>query len=638
VRDAALDGEVSRTLEGAAAQLQAGKWPQARGPIEQADQLLAAAGRAGRPQRLQELQRDLTMAERLEGIYSRFVDNNWAYAQNRAYAEAFRDYGLDLTVLSAAQAAERIRGRTIRLELVLALDFWSLCSIGTGPQTKPDGRHLRAIARAADPDPWRHRLRDALDDAKWALRNRPQLLALAAAADALQQPPESLALLGRAFGAERWGGLGIRPGIVGRVGPPPKSDKRSDPKPKGAPKLDEPRPVMPVEVLLRNGQRLHPDNVWLNIALGEYCLYEVRRYDEALRCFTAARTLRPHSPFITHSLGLAHYYRGSVDEACAEFSRAIELNPDYLEAWLARGTASFKRGKWDVVVADFSKVLERLPDKTRRDPLIVKMLTDWNPSWVTVRFYRGSAYTQLGQWDLAIADFAAALDVAADHGPARQARAYANSILGRWREAAADLTPADFANAPLNDVWFQVACLQLLQGGDDAYRRLCRQLLERIGQTEDGFTGYQAFLASRICMLRPATDPDPKQCLAWAEEAAAAQPKVPGFVHTAAVAHYRAGHFEQALARSQESMKADPKWGGKILNWLVLALAHERLGQAGEARKWMDKASSWRDKAALGPGKGEGVCPPDLPLSDWLEFQVLYPEAEAIFNGPKWRP
>jgi serine/threonine protein kinase/tetratricopeptide (TPR) repeat protein len=614
VRDGALDDEVRRTLDGAAALLQAGQWPQARVPIEQADQLLAAAGRAARPPRLQDLRHDLAMAERLEDIYSGSVDQE----QNAAYASAFRDYGVDLDVLSPAEAAQRIKARTIRLMLVQGLDFWSMNSDAGGNSRGLDRKELRAIAQAADPDPWRQRLRDAL-----GTFDQEALLALAESADVAGQPPATMALLGRA--------LAVPPLL-------PQFKVIPIVKPGNNPKLQPAEVALQnaqsAEVFLRKAQRQHPGDLWLNIALANYFLYIADRYDEAVRFYTVARTLRPKSWFITYRLGFAHYHRGSFEEAYAELCNALELKPDHLNALMSRAMAAVKLQRPEVVVADLTKVIELRPEKPVKRSLIYlpRRDVDWNPYWIP--FYRGSAFQRLGQWDKAIADLTEMIDGSPSYQAARHARAYSYTVLRRWREAADDLTPADFAKAPLNDVWFQVASLQLLQGGGDAYQRLCRQLLERIGQTKDGFTGYQAFLASRTCMLRPAKDPDPKQAMVWAEKAVAAQPKSPWFLHTLALAHYRAGHFEQAVARSQESMKADPKWGGNILNWLVLALAHERLGRADEARKWIDKASSWRDKAALGPGKGEGVCPPDLLLSDWLEFQVLYPEAAAIFKSP----
>jgi hypothetical protein len=46
------------------------------------------------------------------------------------------------------------------------------------------------------------------------------------------------------------------------------------------------------------------------------------------------------------------------------------------------------------------------------------------------------------------------------------------------------------------------------------------------------------------------------------------------------------------------SLRAQPEPGCAVLNWLWLALAHQRLGDSVNARSWLPKASSWLD--ALG--------------------------------------
>jgi tetratricopeptide (TPR) repeat protein len=119
----------------------------------------------------------------------------------------------------------------------------------------------------------------------------------------------------------------------------------------------------------------------------------------------------------------------------------------------------------------------------------------------------------------------------------------------------------------------------------------------------------------------------------WAEKAVASHPKSQWCLYTLALAHYRAGQFKEAVQRSHESLKADPHWCGIPLNWLLLGMAYQRLGQPEEARQWMDKASAWRERASRGSSpKGEQATPPDVHLNDWLEFQVLWREAEELLK------
>jgi hypothetical protein len=69
-----------------------------------------------------------------------------------------------------------------------------------------------------------------------------------------------------------------------------------------------------------------------------------------------------------------------------------------------------------------------------------------------------------------------------------------------------------------------------------------------------------------------------------------------------------------------------------MLNWLVLAMASHRLGQPREARQWLEKADQWREQLPRGKGGG-AISPPGLAGADWVEFHVLYREAEALLKA-----
>src|SRR5262249_42935655 len=134
------------------------KWLEAAAAVERAQKLLTAAGRQDAPARLAELQKDLALAQRLEDIYSqpKTEDFVWGREADAAYAEVFAHAGIDLANWSAAEAAERIKARSVRRELVRALDLWSFmrhrCELQTqagGPATRrPTWKQLTEIAAA----------------------------------------------------------------------------------------------------------------------------------------------------------------------------------------------------------------------------------------------------------------------------------------------------------------------------------------------------------------------------------------------------------------------------------------------------------------------------------------------------------
>jgi tetratricopeptide (TPR) repeat protein len=100
--------------------------------------------------------------------------------------------------------------------------------------------------------------------------------------------------------------------------------------------------------------------------------------------------------------------------------------------------------------------------------------------------------------------------------------------------------------------------------------------------------------------------------------------------------HCRAGRFPDAVALFEQSLRADRKVGRAVLNWLWLALAQQRLGKSEEARRWLDKASTWLDPYRDGmPDRAEQEL--GLHLHNWLEALVLRREAEALVRPAEKR-
>jgi hypothetical protein len=224
-------------------------------------------------QEVEELDRDVAMALRLQEAHLRGAAVKHGYfdaeAVNAAYAEAFAWYGLRLESVDAQQAGEFLRSRCIGLQLAAALDNWA-----SKRQWGSKGRsRLLAIARVADPDPWRDRLRDALE------RPDPRALKeLVASARGEELPPATVVLLARAA--------------------------------EGTAEAER------AVAVLRQAQQRHPDYFWVNHDLG-FCLYKLRppRLEEAIRYYTAAVALRPQSPGARLNLGVALKDKGQVDEA-----------------------------------------------------------------------------------------------------------------------------------------------------------------------------------------------------------------------------------------------------------------------------------------------------------------------------------
>jgi Flp pilus assembly protein TadD len=105
-------------------------------------------------------------------------------------------------------------------------------------------------------------------------------------------------------------------------------------------------------------------------------------------------------------------------------------------------------------------------------------------------------------------------------------------------------------------------------------------------------------------------------------------------LHALGLAHYRAGQYDQAIRRVRESLERDPKWPAQAVNWLVLAMAHHRLGRAEGARVWLGRAVAWIDAHAQPAGKDAGAFLPLAP-HDEMACRLLRREAETLLAGGK---
>jgi serine/threonine protein kinase/tetratricopeptide (TPR) repeat protein len=301
-----------------------GKWPAALSVARRTEALLTGAG--ADPElatKFSELCRDLEMAARLEEVRAhepgdRLGRFDWAQL-GPEFAQAFREYGIDVEALATAEAAELLRGRTIREELVAALDHWAMMRWRAD---RRGAQRLLAVACAADQDPARNRVREAFECGELAYLKK------LAASDEVERFPPSTALL-----------------LVSALA---HADARES----------------ALEVL-RKAQRQHPDDVWTNMALAEILSLEPATRGEAIGFYRAALACRPDSFAIHFALGHALDQRGDSRQAAGLFRRATQLRPDSAWAHLLLGGALVRLDRLPEALAEFRQAV-RL--KRRFDP------------------------------------------------------------------------------------------------------------------------------------------------------------------------------------------------------------------------------------------------------------------------------
>jgi serine/threonine-protein kinase len=228
---------------------------------------------------------------------------------DRDYAEAFRDQGLGEPANDPEGAAARVRASKWAAHLVAALDDWAVCASDPARQD-----WVLAVARRADPDPWRDRIRDP---AVW--RDGAALTELARAAPA-EQPVSLLLALGERLTACREDGVGF----------------------------------------LRRVREQYPEDFWANFMLA-LALHGAGRGPEgdpepALVYYQKALEIRPHAVAVLNDLGVALMDKGWMWDKAEDgrpgafnvFYRVVKRDARFAPGFNNLGAALKGRGDWPI--------------------------------------------------------------------------------------------------------------------------------------------------------------------------------------------------------------------------------------------------------------------------------------------------
>jgi hypothetical protein len=220
-------------------------------------------------------------------------------------------------------------------------------------------------------------------------------------------------------------------------------------------------------------------------------------------------------------------------------------------------------------------------------------------------------------------------------------------LIVRATTADGETAALDFRQArerELDDVWLRYSQVlaHLAEGDTGGYQRGCAAMLARFDRS-DHLADAQRVV--RMCIAVPDAVPDAAPLVALAERAVSGgtedSPNGPALTALGA-ALYRAGRLEAAVQSLTEA-SASTGGGGEVTGWLFLALAHARLGQAAEARQWLEKAATPGNKIRGRHRRGrrpsermyhslqEGVSPP-------TGKQERKPVSGPVDVVPRWSP
>jgi tetratricopeptide (TPR) repeat protein len=535
-RQAVVAARVSDALDESERLYHAGKVPEALNAAQRAESLLATSpADEALAARVQERVEDMQMVLKLEEVGVATEGKRSA-----EYEQLFRRYGIDLAAQPAEEIVARVRSRLIASDLVAALDQLAVrfFSLAQGPEEHPSHwkLELMAVTRQIDPDPWRDRVRQAIQRG-----DKAALQDLARTAPIDQLPPVTLRTIAIGLGKFT---------VEERI---PTSEWR-------------PLPTKARDFLWRAVQR-YPSDLWLIWLLADDFQFAVPRDDkEAAGYYRTLVALRPNSAEVYYRLGSMLWNSQQWDDAIPYFRRVIEIDPQFNVCSIPyfRGVALMNKGQLDEAITEYRKAIRIKKDHADAH-------TDL-----------GIALQRNGQLDEAITEHREAIRLLEDY-------AAAHTNLGNAHRIKKDYAAAHTA---LGDALNQKGQLKDAVG---AYREAIRAYREAIRLKKD-FAPAHNVLAWLLATCPDVEFRDPSQAVAHAKKAVEFAPNVGNYWNTLGVAQYRNGEWKAAIETLMKSIQLCK--GGYSADFFFLAMAHWQLGEKDKARVWYDRALAWMGKNA----------------------------------------
>jgi hypothetical protein len=176
--------------------------------------------------------------------------------------------------------------------------------------------------------------------------------------------------------------------------------------------------------------------------------------------------------------------------------------------------------------------------------------------------------------------------------------------------------------------WYRAAAVHLAAGDGEGYRRACREMLRRFGNTSQAEVAERT---AKTCLLAPDAVADLDHVLKLAELAVTDTERsgyYRWFVFNKALAEYRGGQHAVAV---KWLGRFAPRFYGEHIDasaFSVLAMSQHGLGRAEQAEAALTRAN---EILATMPDPAGGL-PFGEDWLEWLHAQILYREAQALLK------
>jgi tetratricopeptide (TPR) repeat protein len=163
--------------------------------------------------------------------------------------------------------------------------------------------------------------------------------------------------------------------------------------------------------------------------------------------------------------GTVRYEAGKMEEAIADFEKAISINPSYAEAYNYRGIVKLETGDTTEAMKDHEKAIEL------------------NPNYADAYYQRAYIKTHTGKFEDAIKDYDKAIDLNPEQGYMFLNRGYAYYLNKKYQKALLDANTAKYL-MPNNPYVYKIKAITEIELGH--YNNACKSIEEAIdlGYTE----------------------------------------------------------------------------------------------------------------------------------------------------------
>jgi tetratricopeptide (TPR) repeat protein len=370
------------------------------------------------------------------------------------------------------------------------------------------------------------------------------------------------------------------------------------------------------------------------------------------------RTRRPDDAFLNNNLAWwlaicpARSYR-NYPRAVELARKAVAVAPSSGRSWNTLATALYRTGDWDGSVAAALESMGFFGASKPEDWLLVaacqwrlgradraRQLLDHALRWASADKDPSEVFTELRDEAVALigrpqappectrtrppgdpAAYTLILEIEPRAAWAYAQRGLAHADLREWEQAAADLAHA-LEIQPDNTRWWYARAAAWLGARDLRQYGLVRTaMLNRYHDVQVPVTARHVCYACAIAPMEPAEADAFLRLANVAIEDTAGNPRI------RAAMNYRAGLYDATIADLNRSVIVYPR---RAWDWLFLAMAHYRVGQADQAKADLREAVKWVEQANETDTTG--------PASRWMswyervEVEQLLREATALIR------